>query len=181
METEQQLLQQLHSGQPRAQHELYCRYAAMAMAVAMRYVADSDVARDVLQESFVKVLTRIGSFQYRGEGSLKSWVMRIVSNEAIDWLRQQSKWSFAEGVPDDIPDADETDVGPLPPEVLQQLIKRLPSGYRAVLNLYVFEQQSHKEIARLLGISESTSASQFLRAKKLLARMIHNYINNPRI
>ena len=180
MQTERELLQQVIDGQPRAKHELYSRYAAMSMAVAMRYVADGDVARDVLQDSFVKILTGIGRFQYQGEGSLKSWVMRIVSNVSIDYLRHKSRISFMEVVPDDVPD-EEPDIGLLPPAVLQQMIKRLPPGYRTVLNLFVFEQQSHREIARQLGISEGTSSSQFLRAKRQLAKMIREYLNNPRI
>jgi RNA polymerase sigma-70 factor (ECF subfamily) len=85
-----------------------------------------------------------------------------------------------ETMSDDVPD-EEPDVGLLPPGVLQQMIQQLSPGYRAVLNLFVFEQQSHHEIAQRLGISESTSASQFLRAKRQLARMIREYINNPRI
>lgn len=184
MQTERELLMQVINGEPRAKHELYSRYAAIGMAVAMRYVADSDLARDVLQDSFVKVFTRIGNFEYRGEGTLKSWVLRIVSNVSVDYLRQQSHRMFIDRMPetmsDDVPD-EEPDVGLLPPGVLQQMIQQLSPGYRAVLNLFVFEQQSHHEIAQRLGISESTSASQFLRAKRQLARMIREYINNPRI
>ena len=70
------------------------------------------------------------------------------------------------------------DVERVPPQVLTRLIGELPEGYRLVLNMYVFEQLSHKEIAERLGIKESSSASQYLRAKKLLARKINEYINN---
>ena len=182
MQTEQELLQQVINGQPRAQHELYSRYAAMGMAVAMRYVVDRDVARDVLQDSFVKVFTRIGGFEYRGEGTLKSWVLRIVANESVDYLRSKDRLMFSDKAPedlsDDVPD-EEPDVGLLPPGVLQQMIKSLPPGYRIVLNLFVFEQHSHREIAQQLGISENTSALRFLRAKKQLARMIREYLDNP--
>lgn len=184
MQTERELLQQVRDGEARARHELYSRYAAMGMAVAMRYVADGDVARDVLQDSFVKVFTRIGGFEFRGEGTLKSWVMRIVANVSLDYLRSQSRSLFTDKVPEDLPDDtsdEEPDIGLLPPGVLQQMVKQLPPGYRAVLNLYVFEQQSHREIARRLGISESTSASQFLRAKKQLQKQIREYIKQTRI
>jgi len=184
VQTEQELLEQVKDGEPRARHELYSRYAAMSMAVAMRYVADSNVARDVLQDSFLKVFTCIGGFEYRGEGTLKAWVMRIVANVSLDYLRSQSRSLFTDKVPEDLPDDtsdEEPDIGLLPPGVLQQMVKQLPPGYRAVLNLFVFEQQSHREIARQLGISENSSATQFLRAKRQLAKMIREYLNNPRI
>ena len=65
----------------------------------------------------------------------------------------------------------------VPPKVLMEMVAHLPSGYRMIVNLYVFEGKKHKEIAQLLGIKESTSASQFLRAKRLLAKMINEYLN----
>ena len=145
------------------------------MAVAMRYVADTDVARDVLQESFVKVFLHIKDFEHRGEGTLKAWVMRVVSNEAINVMRQRRRHLFTE-LPEeeDTPD-EEPDVGNISMDVLQHMIEQLPEGYRIVFNLYVFEQKSHKEIAALLGIKENSSASQFLRAKRMLARQIQQY------
>ena len=177
MDTERQLLQRIDQGDGRARHELYQRYAPTAMAVAMRYVADVDAARDVLQEAFVNVFTHVGRFSYRGEGSLKAWVMRIVSHEAIDWLRQQRHFCPERDIPDDTADegAEPPDVDSVPMEVLQQMIARLPDGYRQVFCLYVFEEHSHKEIAALLGIRENSSASQFSRAKRLLAKAINQY------
>ena len=81
-----------------------------------------------------------------------------------------------EEIPDEA-DEEEPDVGGVPMEQLQRMIEELPVGYRAVFNLYVFEQLSHKEIAAVLGIKVNTSASQYSRAKKLLARRIKNFIN----
>lgn len=144
------------------------------MAVAMRYLADDESARDVLQDSFVKILTSVGRFSFRGEGSLRAWVLRIVANESLDYLRRERRLHFVEDLPDDLPD-EEPDVGIISQAVLQHMIEQLPAGYRTVLNLFVFEQKSHREIAQVLGIKESSSASQFLRAKKLLAQMIKNY------
>ena len=184
METEEQLLQLIRQGDRGAQRRLYERFAPMAMAQAMRYVADRQAACDVLQESFVKILTALRSFEYRGEGGLRRWIMSIVSHEAVNWLRERSKyelWSKEDGVrrmedcvADDPPD-DPPDVDSVPMEVLQHMIEQLPEGYRTVFCLYVFDEMSHKEIARTLGIKENSSASQFLRAKRLLAKMIRNY------
>ena len=176
METEQELLARIREGNAQARHELYCRYAPQSMAVAMRYVADGDAARDVLQDAFVKILTSVSRFGYRGEGSLRAWVLRIVTNEAIDHVKERHKRLFTDALPDDLPD-EEPDVGLVPLAALQHMMEQLPPGYRLVLNLYVFDQKSHREIARQLGIGESTSASQYHRAKRLLAKMIKDYLN----
>lgn len=154
-------------------HELYSRYGGLAAAVARRYVADEDASNDVLQDAFVKVFTSICGFDYRGEGSLKAWVMRIVTNEALTYLRRNSRLTFTDDVPDE-PD-EEPEVEKVPPAELNRMIARLPTGYRTVLNLYVFEEKSHKEISQMLGIGESSSASQYLRAKRMLAKMIKEY------
>lgn len=185
METEEQLLQHICQGDRGAQRRLYERFAPMAMAQAMRYVADRQAACDVLQESFVKILTAVRSFEYRGEGGLRRWVMSIVSHEAVNWLRERSKYEmrgnggmvargYDDSIADDPPD-EEPDVGSVPMDTLQHMIEQLPEGYRTVFCLYVFDEMSHKEIARTLGIKENSSASQFLRAKRLLAKMIKNY------
>lgn len=155
---------------------LYDRYSRYAMAIGLRYVPDSDDMRDVLQDSFVKIITGISRFNYRGEGSLKSWVSRIVANQAIDYVKEHERLQFMEEMPDDVVD-EEPDVGDMPPDVLEGMIGQLPASYRVVLNLFVFEQLSHREISQQLGISESNSATQFFRAKKMLQKMIIEYKN----
>ena len=174
MYTEQQLLERIKRGERRAQQELYQRHAGTAMAVAMRYVADSEAARDVLQEAFVKVFTHFDDFTWRGEGSLRAWLLRVVTNEALNWLRRESRF-ISDHLPQEEPPDEEPDVGDISLEVLQRMIEQLPDGYRQVFCLYVFDQKSHKEIASLLGIKENSSASQFLRAKRLLAHQINEY------
>ena len=151
------------------------------MAIGLRYLPEDDEVRDVLQDSFVRILTSIGQFNYHGEGSLKSWVSRIVSNRSVDYLREHQRFRVVSGIPDEPDEEEEPDVGGVPPDVLTKMIGRLPVNYRMVLNLNVFEQRSHREIAQLLDIKESTSSSLFFRAKKMLARMIKDYINKQRI
>ena len=191
METEKQLLEAIHSGERAALRRLYDRYSGYAMAIALRYVPERDEVHDVMQDSFVKILTTIGQFDYRGEGSLKAWVARIVCNMAIDHLRASSRfmltdndWKGFESCREhEIPadgDEEEPDIGNLPPEVLTDMIGRLPPNYRTVLNLFVYEQRPHKEIARQLGIKENTSSSIFFRAKRMLAKMITEYQNKQR-
>lgn len=181
METELQLLEAIRSGEREALRRLYDRYSGYAMAIGLRYLPEGDEVRDVLQDSFVRILTSIGQFNYHGEGSLKSWVSRIVSNRSVDYLREHQRFRVVSGIPDEPDEEEEPDVGGVPPDVLTKMIGRLPVNYRMVLNLYVFEQRSHREIAQLLDIKESTSSSLFFRAKKMLVRMIKDYINKQRI
>ena len=175
METEQQLLSAIHSGDRQSMRRLYERYAEYAMAICLRYIHNRDVAQDVVQDSFVKILTSIHHFGYRGEGSLKAWVSRIVANMAIDYLRENKRLTFESDMAD-LPDDDEPAVEEVPPDILTEMIGRLPTGCRVVLNLYVLGQYTHKEIAQRLGIKEDSSASQYSRAKKILASMIKEYI-----
>lgn len=185
METEQQLLSNILGGDRDAMRRLYDRYAGYTMATALRYIPDRDRAADVVQDAFVKILTSISSsFNFRGEGSLRAWVTRVTANQALDLLKKESRTHQLLTTETDLqpeqlqnlPD-DEPDVGRLSPETLTALIAKLPPGYRAVLNLHVFEGHSHNEIAALLGIKPDTSASQFLRAKRMLAKMINESIN----
>ena len=159
---------------------LYDRYSKYAMAIGLRYIPNRDDMRDVLQDSFVKIITNIGHFDYRGEGSLKSWVSRIVANRAIDHIREHERLPFTEEKPADVID-EEPDVGEVPPDLLDAMIGQLPAKYRVVLNLFVFEQLSHREISQQLGISEQNSAMLFFRAKKMLQQMIVEYKNKQRI
>lgn len=175
MESEKQLLDDIKSGKSQALHRLYSRYVGYAMAVVLRYVPRRDDANDVIQDSFVKILTSIQRFEYRGEGSLKGWIHRVVANEAITFVKNQGRFLFVDEVPDE-PDTGDPGVEQVPKDVLTRMIGELPDGYRMVLNMFVFEQKSHKEIADELGIKEVTSASQYLRAKKLLARKIKDYL-----
>lgn len=167
----------MNAGDKRAAKALYDRYAGSLMTVCLRYTADADEAKDVLQETFIKVFTQFRQFHYRGEGSLRAWLTRIAANVSITWLKSNGRLQLVHddltsvlSAPDDEPDADG-----IPPDRLHEMIRRLPDGYRTVLNLYAFEDRSHKEIAQLLGIKPTTSASQLFHAKAMLAKMINEY------
>lgn len=175
METEKSLLEAILQGKRTAMRRLYERYSGYAMAVGLRYIPDRDAVQDVLQDSFVKVFAAIDRFGYRGEGSLKAWVMRIVANESLNYLKQNQRLQFVDEMPDVADEDEEVDVKNIPMSVVMQMIQQLPAGYRTVFNQFVFEEKSHREIASDLGIKESTSASQYFRAKNLLAKMIQEY------
>ena len=180
METEQQLIEAIQGGDRQAMRRLYDRFSGYTMATAHRYIPDGDAAKDVVQDCFVNILTSIDRFEYRGEGSLRAWITRIVSNQAVNWVKQHEMHTFT----DEMPQLEEEvlpDVEEVPPDILNEMIGRLPAGYRLVLNLFVFEQLSHPEIAHLLGIMPGTSSSQYARAKKELAKRINNYLKNNKL
>ena len=124
----------------------------------------------------MKAFRSFGQFQYKVEGSLRAWLTRIMINGALEALRKRNMLNEQpiDTLPDDI--EEEEDLELIPQSVLMQFIQELPAGYRAVFNLYVFEDKSHKEIAEILGITEHTSSSQFFRAKKLLMKKVSDYI-----
>ena len=175
---ETELVKRCGKGDNLARKQLYERYAGQLLAVCIRYTGDREVAQDILHDSFLNGFRSIGHFVYQGEGSLKAWLHRIVVNEALGYLRQQSVSLSHEVVMDDIPDvedSEEDDWETIPPKVILQFVQELPSGYRTVFNLYVFEEKGHKEIARLLGISEHSSSSQLSRARALLMKKVNQY------
>lgn len=165
-------------GEESAMRSFYEMYAGRLAAVCSRYIPDDNDVKDVLQDSLVKIFSNVSSFSYRGEGSLPAWASRIVANEALMFLRRKKK--LVEKPVDVLPDVvDDTDPDPagIPQKELLEMIRRLPDGYRAVFNLYVFGNLSHKEIGKKLGIAENSSASQLLRSKRLLRQEIESYRN----
>ena len=154
---------------------LYDRYVGYLTAVCARYIPDDDDMKDILQEAFVKIFRTMGSFTWRGEGSLKAWMSKIVVNDSLKALRRKKPLPLSETLPEPI-DEEEPAVADVPLDVIQGMIRQLPDGYRTVFNLFVFEDKSHREIASLLGIKENSSASQLHHAKAMLARWIKDYI-----
>ena len=162
-------------GNNAAMKALYNRYVEYMSAVCARYIGDEDDRKDVLQECFIKIFTSLDKFEYRGEGSLKAWMIRIVVNESLRFLKKNAANNFIE-YDNNLPDiADEPEVEDIPDDVINEMILSLPPGYRIVFNLYVFGKMSHKEIAEKLNIGESSSASQLSRAKALLTKKIKEY------
>lgn len=158
-----------------ARKVLYEQYAGQMMAVCLRYVCDRDIAQDLLHDGFLKIFGSFDKFVYRGKGSLKAWMSRVMVNLSIEYLRKNdilSQTLTLEEIPDTIPETTDEEVDGIPQKVLMAFINELPTGYRTVFNLYTFEEKSHKEIAAILGINEKSSASQLFRAKAVLAKKI---------
>lgn len=157
---------------------LYEQYGGTLMAICLRYMADREAAEDVLHDGFLRIFECIDQFVYQGKGSLRAWLCRVVTNEALNALRKRNRQQTQEVTIDDMPDmadTDDTSMEDIPASELMKMVEELPDGYRTVFNLYVFEEKSHKEIAELLGISEHTSSSQFYRAKSILMKKMNDY------
>ena len=174
---EQRLVKRLQEGDKSAAREFYSLYADTLAGICMRYIADEEDLKDVLQNAHAHIFSHIAEFEYRGAGSLLAWAKRVVINESLKYLR--TKVHFEELQQNyDLADESEDDklsIGDIPPDVIRQMLSRLPIGYRTVLNLYVLEGKSHQEIANLLGIRKDTSASQLHKAKRMLVKMIRKY------
>lgn len=162
-------------GDGKAMKVIYDRYVEYLSAVCARYISDEYDRKDVLQESFVRIFTSLDKFSFRGEGSLKAWMIRIVVNESLRFLKKNTSYDFID-YDSKIPDVpEEPEVEGIPDDVINEMILSLPPGYRMVFNLYVFGNKSHKEIAKILNIGESSSASQLSRAKTLLSKRVKEY------
>lgn len=174
---EQELISGVLRGNQEAMKRIYLLHARYLTAVCSRYVPNPEDVRDILQDSFIKIFENIGKYKLQGEASLRSWMTRVVINDALKHLQKNEKLNFIETV-DEYPEVaaeSNADMNGVPYEMIRQLICKLPTGYRMVFNLYVFEKKSHKEIAGILGIKADTSASQFHKAKKMLQAQIAQY------
>ena len=186
---EKRIALEVSKGSRQAMRELYSLVAGCMSSACCRYLSDDD-AKDVMQDAFLKIITNINSFQYKGKGSLKAWATRIAINQALDCIKQKRKQQqtvsrtdnadyFMDAIPDEhIDDIDtyEPDIYNIDSGILHKFIRSLPEGYRTVFNLYAIEGKSHREIAGMLNIKESSSASQYHRAKALLAKKIKNHL-----
>lgn len=175
-DSEEEIVGLFRRGDASAMDRLYADHAAYLTAVCARYITDDDELKDVLQESMIKIFTRMGTFSYRGRGSLRAWMSRIVVNECLQTIRQRRRHptTLLDQLPPDLPDED-PDIEGIDQETMTRLMARLPEGYRLVLNLYVIEGHSHKEIGEMLGIKPDSSASQLHRAKNMLAHLINEH------
>jgi len=173
---DKQFIKQLYRNERLVQKQLFEQLYASMFRVCHRYILQQDEAEDCVMKGFLKVFQQINTFEYKDEQSLFWWIRKIMVNEALMVVRK--KHNFYMMVEEEIPEISvEADVWlKLDAEDLNKMIMRLPMGYRTVFSLFVIEGYTHKEIAEMLGISESTSKSQLVKAKAKL-RLIVEQMN----
>lgn len=166
-----ELVNECRTGNRKAQFELYKLYAKAMYNVALRIVNDDTEAEDVLQEAFLDAFNRISDF--RQESTFGLWLKQIVINRSINYLRKRKvelvSLDEVEIADDPIYEESETQ---LKVEAIKDAMSELPDGYRVVLTLYLFEGYDHEEISHILKISENTSRSQYMRAKRKLNSLL---------
>lgn len=158
------------AGKRQAQEKLYGLYSAKMFGICLRYCKNYDEAKDTLQEGFLKVFSKLEQFNF--SGSLEGWVRRIIVNTAIERLRIQNKSVPLENAPELYVEIEEEDFPVISTADMLQMIQALPTQYKMVFNLYVFEKMQHKEIAEMLGISEGGSKSNLSRARAILQEKV---------
>ena len=169
--SEEALIEGCRQQNERAQRSFYEKFSPQMYPLCLRYVREISEAEDVMVSGFMKAFEKIDS--YSGKGSLGAWLRRIMINQALGHLRKnktmhlQLNVESAEYRPELSYATDHLEA-----KDLMDMVCCLPLGYRTVFNLYAIEGYSHKEIAEVLGISESTSKSQLSRARGLLQKLL---------
>ncbi len=182
---EETLIKKAIAREASAIEALYDRFAPKFLGICYRYCGNREDAEDVLHDGFIKIIQNLDKFKIRSDGSFEAWMKRIIVNTALNSLRDRAK---EKGFIDIDPIIDKLDLQEeevFNPDELYQLIGQekimelvctLPTGYRMVFNMYVFEQYSHKDIASSLQCSESTSKSQLSKARAMLRKKLDQLV-----
>ncbi len=169
--SDESLIKGCIKGDRDSQRGLYSKYSPKMFAICLRYSSDYHNAEDLLQEGFIKVYKNITKF--RGEGSFEGWLRRIFVNTAIENYRKRNYlYPLIEVLNTDIEVLNDGVINQLAADDIMDLVNQLSPGYRTVFNLYAVEGYPHKEIAKMLGISEGTSKSQLARARYILQKKV---------
>ncbi|WP_025741107.1 RNA polymerase sigma factor [Aquimarina pacifica] len=169
--SENQLIKKAIKEHRDAQRQLYTRYSPKMLGVCRRYIKDVHYAEEVMLTGFLKVFTNLSKFKF--EGSFEGWIRRIMINESISFLRKEKQVLFTEEIMNYSEESWNNINVELEVNQIQELIDGLPVGYRTVFVLYAIEGYKHGEIAKTLGISESTSKTQLFKARKMLQQKLN--------
>jgi RNA polymerase sigma factor (sigma-70 family) len=169
MQSDEQLIAGCRKGDRVAQRDLYDKYSRKLFGICLRYCDSREEAEEVLQEGLLKVFQKIDAF--KGEGSLESWMKKIMINTALDSYRKNKSREMETEWQDHLNISTEA-LTELKAKDLLVIIHQLPKGFRTVFNLYAVEGYNHHEIGKMLGISEGTSKSQYARARMHLIKML---------
>jgi len=164
--SEKQLIKKSTDGDREAQRRLYEQHAPKMLGVCRQYIKDVHFAEDVMINGFVKVFKHLNTFKF--EGSFEGWIRRIMIRESISFLRKRQFVVYDDEIYDRNESQEVSISSDMDVEHIQELIDKLPEGYKLVFVLFAIEGYKHNEIAKMLQISESTSRSQLFKARKLL-------------
>ena len=176
IEIHSKLIEAARKGDQQSLYRLYKLYVQAMYNTCIRMVSNQYDAEDIIQESFIKAFNNLDSF--RGDSSFGSWLKRIVINQSITFIKsKKQEFTDIDNLQIVNDETDENNFPKVDPVIIHESIKTLPEKARVVLNLYLLEGYRHKEIAEILDISESTSKSQYLRAKHLLREKLKKEIS----
>ena len=170
--SDEELVERCVRKEPQAQEYLFKTFSGRMLGLCNRYTDSLEEAEDIMQDAFVKIFQKIDTF--KGNGSLEGWMKRIMVNTALDAFRKNKNFRYNIDI-DTIEYTSETHqhvLESIGAKDLLNLMKTMPKGFRTVFNLYAIEGYAHKEIADMLAITESTSKSQYSRAKAHLQKII---------
>ncbi|WGK65758.1 RNA polymerase sigma factor [Croceiramulus getboli] len=168
----EQLIKDCKKNKPKAQEQLYQRYAGILFTISLKYCRNRAEAEDNLHDTFLTIFNKIE--QYSGHGAFEGWLKRIAINTALQRYRQQGVYDIVneENIKEVEVEVDEDEVSL---DFLLSIIQDLPDRYRLVFNLYVLDGYSHKEISKMLNIAVGTSKSNLARARMILKEHIELY------
>lgn len=175
MKTEREIIELCQKQNSIGQRDLYDKYSGVVFGICKRYAKDEMTANDMLQDSFIKVFKNIENYEFKG--SFEGWVKRVTVNVCLDTLRKLKKNSiFIDDYTDSsfVSVVEESALERMSAEEIINQIRKLPDGYRVVFNLFAVEGYNHKEIAEMLEISESTSKTQYRKARLRLQEILTN-------
>jgi RNA polymerase sigma factor (sigma-70 family) len=174
-EIHREIIELSMTGNVKAQFQLYTLYSRAMYSICMRMLNRREEAEDILQEAFTEVFDKLHTFRF--ESAFGSWIKRIVVNKCINHLnKKRPEITFEVGLKE-IPDEDESidyENLNLKVERVKRAMLELPDGFRIIFSLYALEGYDHEEISTILGISESTSKTQYMRAKLKIRDIILN-------
>ncbi|MDR2836245.1 MAG: sigma-70 family RNA polymerase sigma factor [Bacteroidales bacterium] len=179
MEKLEKLIKQCQKKDHKAFDELYKKFSPLIYGICLRYTKNEEDAKDLMQDNFIKILTKIDNYQFKG--SFEGWLRKLTINNAINYLESSNYNSFKnDNIIINVNSKEETPFEKINAEELLMIINKLPIGYKTVFNLYAIDGYKHSEIADLLGISESTSKTQFKKAREAILEILkkENYERN---
>ena len=166
------LITECLAGNAKMQQALYDEFASIMYYTCLRYVKNPADAEDVLQEGFIKVFNNLDKF--KDDGSFEGWIRKIMSRTALTYLRDNKKYSCHTVLEYTIEDEAEGIFDKLAEKDIRGIFTKLPAGYKKIFHLYVIEGYNHREIAEMLGCSESTSKSQFYRSRISIQKLLQS-------